>query len=233
MSIVIHGNNFVNLQQGQFVQNVNGSAGDTITIKFNGYYFVPNQYYPYVRQLIRDACIINLEINHNIIPNSWLKVWKHFTNNTERNVVCCTCGIRNATVGGHVILNNPGQISRINRGSNSVFIIPICGVCNGQNRNLTIFRNIRGVKLFDYYSSYGEEFILESEEHGIRITHIYIEPPILQHIQNVEANGNANYGHIERNGREGQMGQQGRQEQQPQAGQARRYLYYNNPNARR
>lgn len=229
MSIVIHGNNFVGLQQGQVVQNVINSAGDTIMIKFNGRYFVANQYLSYIRQLIENGHIIDPLVNQNITPTSWLKVWKHFTNNQEARVMCCTCNQRRATVGGHAVLEN--QDPRARRGFNSVFIIPICGRCNGQNENLNITRDIQAVKLFDYYSNYGESFITSEEEHGIRITHIEISQRVLQQIQNNEINGNADYGNIERQGRAGQQGRQGRHE--PQAGQARRPLYYNNRNAYR
>lgn len=220
MSIVIHGNNFIKLQQGQVVQNVINSAGDTITIKFNGCYFVPNQYLSYVRQLIVNGHIIAPPVNQGITPNSWLKVWKHFTNNQEARVMCCVCNERTARVGGHAILEN--QARRVGRASNSVFIIPICRRCNRQNRNLNITRDIKAVKLFDYYNNYGERFITHYKEHEIQITRIEILRQILQQIQNTEQNGNVHYGHIELQGREGQEGQQGRQgRQQPQAGQAR------------
>ncbi len=226
MSIVIHGNNFVELQQGQVVKNVTESSGDTVTIKFNRRYFLANQYFSYIRQLIENGHIVTPSVNQNITPTSWLKVWKHFTNNQEARVMCCTCNQRRATVGGHAVLGN--QYPRAGRGLNSVFIIPICGRCNRQNRNLNITRDIRAVKLFDYYSNYGKSFITGEEKYGIRITHIEISQRTLQKIQNNEINGNADYGNIDQPVIAGQQGRQGRQE--PQAGQAR-MPYYNNGNA--
>lgn len=237
MSIVIHGNNFAELRHGEIVQNVNDSANDNPIIKFCGHYFTPHQYSLYAEQLIRDGYDIDPLINQNITPNSWINVWKHFTNN-HNNVGCCTCNKEYATVGGHAVLRN--QERRVRHGSNSVFIIPICEKCNGQNENLQIRGDIQAVRLFDYYNDYGEKFITHIEEHGIQITHKEILPRVLQHIQEVERNGHARYGEVLREGREGREGQHGRQgriEQQqepPQAGQARRpRLYYNNPNAHR
>lgn len=206
MSIVIHGNNFVPLQQGQEVQNVINSSGDDIMIKFNDHYFVPGQYLLYVEQLIQNNYTLSPSVNENINPNTWLKMWKHFTNYQQGNVVCCACGQRRANVGGHVILHNQQQNRRVNAGANSVCIIPICGRCNSQDANLTINTNIQAVKLFDYYNSYGEQFITYEEEHQIQITHIRLSQRILRHIQNVERNGNAFYGQIERQGRHGRQG---------------------------
>lgn len=237
MSIVVHGNNFVNLQQGQAVQNVISSSDDHINIYFNGRYFVSGQYWTYVRQLMENRHIIDPPVNQGINPSSWLNVWRHFTDNQEENVMCCTCNRRHAEVGGHVILENQGQNRVVGVGDNSVCIIPICKVCNGQNVNLNIRRDIRAVRIFDYYNSYGEVFVTEYEEHMLRITHIEISQQILQRIQDIIIGKYAHCGHIERQGRlgqEGQEGQQGRRgREQPQAGQARRPLYYNNPNARR
>lgn len=228
MSIVIHGDNFVELHQGQVVQNVNGSKKDTIMIKFNERYFVANQYLSYISQLIDKGHIIIPSVNQNISPTSWLKVWKHFTDNREEGVMCCTCNQRRAKVGGHAVLGN--QYPRARRGLNSVFIIPICKRCNRQNGSLNITRDIRAVKLFDYKNNYGESFITIEEEHSILITHIEISQRVLQQIQNNEINGNAHYGNIDQRGRVGPQGRQGRYE--PQAGQAR-LPYYNNRNAYR
>ncbi len=232
MSIVIHGDNFVGLRRGQAVENVIKSSGDTVTIKFNGRYFVANQYLLYISQLIENGHIITPSVNQNITPTSWLKVWEHFTDNREEGVMCCTCNQRLASVGGHAVLENQGSGAK--RGVNSVFIIPICGSCNGQTGNLNITRDIQAVKLFNYYNyhnNYGESFITSEEEHGIQITHIEILQQVLKQIKDNEINGNAHYGNIERQGRAGQQGRQGRQE--AQAGQARRPLYYNNKNAYR
>ena len=227
MSVVIHGDNFIELQQGQAVHNVDGSAGDTIIIKFNGHYFVPNQYSSYVRQLITNRHIVVPQVSQNITPSSWLGVWRHFTNqNPIERVICCACNERRATVGGHAVLGN--QNREVEHGSNSVFIIPICGRCNGQNENLNINRDIQAVKLFDYYNGYyGDSFITDNE-YRIRITHIEISQQILQQLQDTEQDAGAHYGEIDQQGREGQAGQEGQRgrqgRQEPQAGQARPFI---------
>lgn len=234
MSIVIHGNNFTHLNQGRVVQNVIGSTDDKIMIKFDGHYFVPGQYKLYTDRLTEKGYAIVPPINQNANVNNWLGIWANFTEN-RMDVMCCTCGQRPAKVGGHIILeNNQAQNRRVAYGLNSVFIIPICEICNGQNGNLIINRDIDAVKLFDYHHSYGEKFS-PFTNHDIQSMCLLIPRQILRDIEENEINGNANYGEIVRQGKQGQQEQQGRQGRigQPQAGQPRRHIYYNNPNARR
>ena len=78
---------------------------------------------------------------------SWLNLWQRVTGSTC-NVNCVRCG-KAAEVGGHVVVGN-NTARQQPKGSNRVFILPLCNACNHDNKIMYLKKPVKAVYLIKY-----------------------------------------------------------------------------------
>ena len=78
---------------------------------------------------------------------SWLNLWQRVTGSTC-NVNCVRCG-KAAEVGGHVVVGN-NTARQQPKGSNRVFILPLCNTCNHDNKVMYLKKPEKAVYLIKY-----------------------------------------------------------------------------------
>ena len=99
------------LRRGKMIRNVNNSTNDPQFFRISS-----SPYY----------------------SNSWIDLWSKQTHGSSR---CCICGTWSSIKGGHILLGKSAdQGAAVNnkdslKGTNRVFIAPLCEVCNGNRTN--------------------------------------------------------------------------------------------------
>ena len=80
--------------------------------------------------------------------SGWLDLWRYVTD-SGGDIYCPICGSKEATLGGHVVVGC-NTVRKQDKGSNRVFILPLCGKCNQKNSAMNLSKGEKAVYLINY-----------------------------------------------------------------------------------